>query len=55
MQIGITLVGVLTGVVSGAAIGGHISHWLEQFALVAKYAAPLGLGIAVVGITIFSG
>ncbi len=54
VQIGITLVGILTGVFSGAAIGGHVSRWLDDFAPLAKYAEPLGLGIAVVGITIFS-
>ncbi len=54
VQIGITLVGILTGVFSGAAIGGHISGWLDNVPALAKYAQPLGLGIAVVGITIFS-
>jgi len=54
VQIGITLVGILTGVFSGAAIGGHVSRWLDDFSPLAKYAEPLGLGIAVVGITIFS-
>jgi putative hemolysin len=54
VQIGITLVGILTGVVSGAAIGGHIARWLGGFPALAQYAQPLGLGIAVVGITIFS-
>ena len=54
VQIGITLVGIVTGLVSGAAIGSHISAWLDNFAPLAKYAQPLGLGIAVVGITIFS-
>ena len=33
VQIGITLVGIVTGLVSGAAIGGHISTWLKQFDL----------------------
>jgi putative hemolysin len=54
VQIGITLVGILTGVFSGAAIGGHISRWLDNIPALATYAQPLGLGIAVVGITIFS-
>lgn len=54
VQTGITLVGILTGVVSGAAIGGYVAHWLTQIEPLAKYAEPLGLGIAVVGITLLS-
>lgn len=54
VQIGITLVSILTGVVSGAAIGGYIAVWLSDFPAVAKYAEPLGLTIAVVCITIVS-
>jgi putative hemolysin len=54
VQIGITLVGILTGVFSGAAIGGHISGWLDNIPALAEFAQPLGLGIAVVCITIFS-
>lgn len=54
VQIGITLVGIVTGLVSGAAIGGHISAWLKRFELFAEYADPIGLAIAVVGITIVS-
>lgn len=54
VQIGITLVGVLMGVASGAAIGGHIARWLDGFEALARYAEPLGLSIAVVGITVFS-
>lgn len=54
VQIGITLVGILTGVVSGAAIGGYIATWLLQFKALAQYAEPLGLTIAVVGITVVS-
>ncbi|MCB1599746.1 MAG: HlyC/CorC family transporter [Rhodanobacteraceae bacterium] len=54
VQTGITLVGILTGVFSGAAIGARISDWLSQFDPLAAYAEPLGLGIAVVGITLFS-
>lgn len=54
VQIGITLVGILMGVASGAAIGGHIARWLDDVEALAAYADPLGLGIAVVGITVFS-
>lgn len=54
VQIGITLVGILMGVASGAAIGSHIARWLNNFESLARYADPLGLSIAVVGITVFS-
>jgi len=54
VQIGITLVSILTGVFSGAAIGGYIANWLRGFATLAEYADGLGLGVAVVGITFVS-
>lgn len=54
VQTGITLVGILTGVVSGTAIGAYIAGWLDNVPALARYAQPLGLGTAVVGITLLS-
>ena len=54
VQISITLVGILTGVFSASAFGRHLAEVINDFPLLAKYAEPLGLGIAVVGITILS-
>ncbi len=54
VQIGITLVSILTGVFSGAAIGERIAGWLMRFEMLTPYAEEVGLGIAVVCITFVS-
>lgn len=54
VQIGITLVGVLTGVVSGQTIGSWIAEQLRPIDWIAEFADPVGLGIAVVMITFLS-
>ncbi len=52
VQIGITLIGVLTGVFGGEAIGMLIAGWLDGvLPLAADYARPLGIGTAVALIT----
>jgi putative hemolysin len=48
VQIGITLVSVLTGVFGGARIASHLQAWLEQLNGVAPYAESLALAIVVV-------
>ena len=48
VQVGITLVGVLTGVFGGARIAAHIQDWLEGFPALASYADSIALGIVVV-------
>jgi len=48
VQIGITLIGILTGLVGGEAIGATIGLWLEGvWPDAADYAAALGIGTAV--------
>ena len=48
VQIGITLIGVLTGLVGGDAIGLVIAGWLEGvLPAAAAYARPIGIGTAV--------
>ncbi len=55
VQIGITLIGVLTGVFGGDAIGAAIGHWLQQrLPMLGAYAMPVGLGLAVAMITYLS-
>lgn len=54
VQIGITLVGTLAGVVGGATLGGNLAAWLRQSRPLGPYAEMLGLGLVVVGITFFS-
>src|SRR3954468_3007883 len=51
VQVGITLVSVLTGVFGGARITSHLQAWLEQFPLVAGFAESLALGIVVITTT----
>ncbi|WP_024588877.1 hemolysin family protein [Aliihoeflea sp. 2WW] len=51
VQIGITLVGVLSGAFSGATLGLRLSSWLLDAGLPASAANPLGVGIVVALIT----
>ena len=54
VQIGITLVGVLTGAFGGAAIAGYIAVWLRRIPVLEGYADGLALGLVVVAITYVS-
>ena len=54
VQIGITLVGVLTGALSGASLGVRLSHWLVDQGMSEDTAATLGVGSVVVALTYVS-
>ena len=54
VQIGITLVGVLTGALSGASLGVRLSHWLVDQGMSEDTAATLGVGGVVVALTYVS-
>ncbi len=54
VQIGITLVGVLSGAFSGATLGLRMGQFLADAGLRASLAEPLGVGIVVVAITYLS-
>jgi putative hemolysin len=54
VQIGITLVGVLSGAFSGATLGLRFSQWLGTMGLGSAAAEALGVGSVVVAITYFS-
>lgn len=54
VQIGITLVGVLNGALSGATLGQRLAAWLLGQGVDAALAGPLGVGLVVVVITYFS-
>ncbi len=54
VQIGITLVGVLSGAFSGATLGTRVASWLQAQGLSAGVADTLGVGIVVVLITYLS-
>jgi putative hemolysin len=48
IQVGITLIGVLTGVFGGANVASHLKDWLETMPPVAPLADGLSLGIVVI-------
>jgi putative hemolysin len=54
VQIGITLVGVLSGAFSGATLGERLASWLELRGLSETAADTLGVGLVVVAITYLS-
>lgn len=54
VQIGITLVGVLSGAFSGATLGARLSEWLMEQGFSNRVADGLGVGTVVVAITYLS-
>lgn len=54
VQIGITLVGILTGAFSGAALGDSLARVLADAGVSRGWAEPLGFGLVVAGITYLS-
>ncbi len=54
VQIGITLVGVLSGAFSGATLGARLSEWLGTHGFSPSVSDTLGVGIVVVVITYLS-
>ncbi len=54
VQIGITLVGVLTSVFGGASIAGHLAGYLNQIPSLAPYSQAISLGFIVLLITYFT-
>jgi len=51
VQIGITLVGVLSGAFSGATLGERLAAFLAESGVSARFANPIGVGIVVAIIT----
>lgn len=54
VQIGITLIGILLGIVSGERLQENLSAWLQQFGMVKNYSNGLATTIIVIIITYFS-
>lgn len=54
VQIGITLVGILAGAVSGATLGARLTQWLQASGVPERFAGTLGVGLVVAGITYLS-
>jgi len=47
VQIGITLVGILAGAFSGAALGGRLADILAEWGMPVRFAQPLGFGLVI--------
>lgn len=54
VQIGITLIGILTGIYSGQELEGNLEAWLAQFEVLKPYSASLSVVIIVILLTYFS-
>jgi putative hemolysin len=54
VQVGITMVGILTGVVGGAAVADEFTDLAASVPVLAPYSRPIGIGIVVLIITYFS-
>lgn len=54
VQIGITLVGVLSGAFGGVALAGHLEPWIAGFPLLEPHAARIAFGLVVTVITYLS-
>jgi putative hemolysin len=54
VQIGITLIGILTGIFSGEKITQDIEHYFKQYPALANYAHLLAVSFVVILITFFS-
>ncbi|KVV13886.1 hemolysin family protein [Flavobacterium sp. TAB 87] len=54
VQIGITLIGILTGIYSGDKITADVQVFIGEFAVLRPYADSIGVGIVVVVLTFFS-
>ena len=48
VQIGITLIGVLSGAFSGSTLGVRLASWLADIGLPSAYADPIGIGVVAV-------
>jgi len=54
VQIGITLVGILSGAISGATLGDRLSEWFIGQGMPSRWAYVAGVGLVVTGITYLS-
>jgi putative hemolysin len=54
LQIGITLIGILSGAFGGATVAGYVSVWLSAVPRIAPYAGALGVALVVILITFLS-
>lgn len=54
VQVGITLIGIFTGVFGGATLAGKLADAIRHLPWIAPYANPVAMGVVVAGITYLS-
>ena len=54
VQMGMTLIGILAGALSGATLADRIADWLDLYPLIAPYAKTAAVGIVVLAVTYLS-
>lgn len=54
VQVGITLIGILTGAFGGATLSEDLAAYLDTFAAISPYGKPIAIVIVVLGITYLS-
>src|SRR5688572_32902264 len=54
VQIGITLIGILTGIFSGQKLTNDLAAWLQQYPSIAEYSEGLATTIVVILLTYFT-
>ncbi|MDR7867507.1 MAG: hemolysin family protein [Sporomusaceae bacterium] len=54
VQVGITLIGIMTGAFGGATLSGHLAVWLKEVPALARFADPVSLVLVVAVITYVS-
>ncbi len=54
IQIGVTLIGILSGAVGGATVGRHVGDFLQNVPLLAPYGQAIGVAIVVILVTYLS-
>jgi len=50
VQMGMTLIGILAGALSGATLAERLEDWLDLYPLIVPYAKPAAIGIVVVAV-----
>lgn len=54
VQIGITLIGILTGIYSGEKLTGDLANWLKKIPVISNYSQGLATAIIVIIVTYFT-
>jgi putative hemolysin len=54
VQMGMTLIGILAGVLSGNVLADRLEEWIDLYAITAPYGKPMAIGIVVLAVTYLS-